>query len=178
MKYIRALISLIQLSIVRIKNPHVKCSIFNNIGKRTRINIEKGSEARIGRKFSTRNNVEINVRRSAELVIGNNVFFNSNCIVTVHKKLKIGNSVQFGPGCMIFDHDHDLDNGKHIGENIYKMSAIEIDDNTWIGANVVILRGTKIGRNCIIGAGCVLKGNYPENSVIIQKRENVIYPRV
>lgn len=47
-----------------------------------------------------------------------------------------------------------------------------------VGCNVVILRGTSIGKNCIVGAGSVLKGTYPDNSVIVQKRQTTVtvYP--
>ena len=47
----------------------------------------------------------------------------------------------------------------------------EIGKNVWIGANTVILRGTKIGDNCVIGAGTIVKGDFPENSIIVQNRE-------
>lgn len=39
-----------------------------------------------------------------------------------------------------------------------------------LGTNTVILRGTHIGDNCVVGAGCVLKGTFPDGSVIVQKR--------
>ena len=80
------------------------------------------------------------------------------------------------------------DNGKNIrvGENflanynvtILDIAPVTIGDNSWIGCNVVILRGTSIGKNCIVGAGSVLKGTYPDNSVIVQKRQTTVtvYP--
>ena len=37
----------------------------------------------------------------------------------------------------------------------------------------MILRGTKLGDNCVVGAGCVIRGEYPDNTVIVQKRETV-----
>ena len=42
----------------------------------------------------------------------------------------------------------------------------------WIGANTVILRGTHIGANSVIAAGCVVSGNIPANTILVQKREN------
>ena len=45
-----------------------------------------------------------------------------------------------------------------------------IGKNCWIGANTIILKGTIIGDNCVVGAGCVLKGKYPDSTIIIQKR--------
>lgn len=35
-----------------------------------------------------------------------------------------------------------------------------------IFANAVILGGTSIGNNCVVAANSVLRGNYPDNSVI------------
>ena len=56
-------------------------------------------------------------------------------------------------------------------------SQIEIGENVWVGANTVILRGTKIGNNCVIGAGSVIKGIIPANSIIIQKRNQIVRQR-
>ena len=41
-----------------------------------------------------------------------------------------------------------------------------IGNNVFIGINCIILSNTTIGDNCIIGAGSVLRGHFPENSVI------------
>ena len=54
---------------------------------------------------------------------------------------------------------------------------MSIGDNVWIGANSVILRGSVIGSGCVIGAGSVIKGTYPPDSVIIQKRSNEVMER-
>jgi acetyltransferase-like isoleucine patch superfamily enzyme len=43
---------------------------------------------------------------------------------------------------------------------------ITIDDNCVIGVNVVFLAGTHIGKNSVVGAGAVVKGDFPDNSVI------------
>lgn len=43
---------------------------------------------------------------------------------------------------------------------------IVIGNNVFIGINCIILSNTTIGNNCIIGAGSVLRGHFPENSII------------
>ena len=43
---------------------------------------------------------------------------------------------------------------------------IVIGNNVFIGVNCIILPGTKVGNRCIIGAGAVVKGDFPDNSVI------------
>ena len=126
-----------------------------------------------GKGFRARNNVEINVRRNAKLVVGNNVFINSGCIITVREFVEIQNNVVLGPNVMIFDHDH-LISEAIIHENQFSCSPIVIGEGSWIGAGSVILRGSKIGKNCVIGAGSVIKGEYQNGSVVIQQRNERI----
>lgn len=45
---------------------------------------------------------------------------------------------------------------------------IFIGNNVWISQNAIILKDTVIGDNSVIGAGCVVKGQYAENSLISQ----------
>lgn len=88
-----------------------------------------------------------------------------------HEKIMVGNNVQFEPNVMVYDHDHDFRLHGCLNNKDFVTSPIEIGDNVWIGAGTIILRGTKIGNNCIVGAGSLLKGEYEENQVIVQKRE-------
>lgn len=90
------------------------------------------------------------------------------------KSIKIGKGVEFGPNVLIYDHDHDFRDMEGLKAQKYKYGEVSIGDNTWVGANTIILRDTHIGRNCVVAAGCVIKGIYPENSIIIQKRDTII----
>ena len=78
------------------------------------------------------------------------------------------------PNVQIYDHDHDYVCEGGIAKGKYITGPVEIGSNVWIGANCVILRGTKIGDNCVIGANSVVKGEIPANSVVYQKRENIM----
>ncbi len=51
---------------------------------------------------------------------------------------------------------------------------IKIGNNTFIGMNCLILPKTTIGNNCIIGAGSVVRGNIPDNSVVIGNPAQVV----
>jgi len=73
---------------------------------------------------------------------------------------------------MIYDHDFRAKNG--LKEVKYKTLLVIIDDNVWIGANTVILRGTRIGNKCIVRARSVIKGEFDDNTVIVQKREQLL----
>lgn len=132
----------------------------------------RGSKVEIGYHVTTMQNSRILVR-GGELSIGNNVGINSNCVIACHDTIKIGANVGIGPNVCIYDHDHDFraEGGKKSKK--YKTAPVIIEENVWIGANSVILRGTHIGKNSVIAAGSVVKGKIPENTVVLQKRDNI-----
>ena len=133
-----------------------------------------GGKLFIGKNFKMRDGAKIRVRKGAECFIGNNSSINSNNMVACHEKIVIGDNVQLSPNVQIYDHDHDFRVTGGLAKMKFKTTPVEIGNNVWIGANTVILRGTKIGDNSVIGAGCVLKGIYPANSVVVQKRTTLI----
>lgn len=137
----------------------------------TEISLNYGGKLKIGKKFKMRDGAKIRVRKNAKLVLGKNFTMGSNCIITCRDKITIGNNVLLGPNVFIYDHDHKYTRENGVDPKNYKTSPIAIGDNCWIATNTVILRGTKLGKNCIVGAGSVLKGDYPDNSIIVQKRE-------
>ena len=105
------------------------------------------------------------IRNNAVCHFGKNVAFNNNCIVTCREKIVIGDMTNIGPNCCFFDHDHDYKSEDRLSN--FVSGPIIIGNNVWIGANVIILKGTVIGDNCVIGAGSVVRGNFPQNSVIV-----------
>jgi acetyltransferase-like isoleucine patch superfamily enzyme len=90
--------------------------------------------------------------------------------ITCKESIRIGDRTQIGNNVVMVDHDHT----NHRKWDEYKTEPIVIGNNVWIGANSVILRGSKIGDNSIIGAGCIIKGEIPENSKVMQNRQIVI----
>jgi acetyltransferase-like isoleucine patch superfamily enzyme len=51
---------------------------------------------------------------------------------------------------------------------------IKIGNNVTIGAHCIILPNTVVGDDCIIGAGSVVRGKFPENSLIIGNPAKVV----
>ncbi len=47
------------------------------------------------------------------------------------------------------------------------LKGIYIGENTFIGTRATILPGTYIGKDVIVGACSVVKGNIPDNSIVI-----------
>lgn len=140
----------------------------------TEISVDRGARFFVGNKFNMRGSARIRVRGKGQLVIGDNVSVNVNNMIACHENIQIGSDVQFSPNVQIYDHDHDFSVVGGIAAGKYKTAPVVIGNNCWIGANTVILRGTKLGDNCIVGAGSVIKGVFPDCSVIIQKRDSVV----
>ena len=80
--------------------------------------------------------------------------------------IEIGDHVAIAAGTQFITHDgatwvfeDDVDGGGIFGK-------IVIGNNVFVGINCIILSNTTIGDNCIVGAGSVVRGHFPENSVI------------
>ncbi len=138
------------------------------------ISMNYGGQLSVGRGFKMRDGAKLRVRKGAKCFISKRVTIGSNCIITCHKEITIGDHTQLSTNVQIYDHDHDFRTSGGIASMQYKTGSVEIGNNVWIGANTVILRETKIGDNCVVGAGCVLKGDYPAGTVIVQKRETTV----
>jgi acetyltransferase-like isoleucine patch superfamily enzyme len=51
---------------------------------------------------------------------------------------------------------------------------IKIGNNVHVGMKCIFLPNTSIGNNCIIGAGSVVRGKFPDNSVIFGNPAQIV----
>jgi len=167
--------SAVRLIVYRvIYGANIKVDFIERISPNVVLEFNKGSKVFLGSKVRIHSGSKIKVRSGASLCIEDYVKINYYCIIACQEKIKIGAGTEFGPSVYLYDHDHDYRRGLNANsdEECYKKAPIVIGRNCWIGANTVILRGTTIGDNCVIGAGCVVQGDVPNNTVLVQKREN------
>lgn len=101
----------------------------------------------------------------ASISVGKNCRLNG---VYVHSQ----QSIQIGANCVIAAGVNIVDSNGHqvnssnrtIGRD--KPQPIVIGNNVWIGLNAIILKGSVIGDNSVVTAGSVVKGIFPNNSLI------------
>ncbi len=168
---ISVLFSMIKFGILKLFHfHHFYYDGIQRFSPNTEVAIADKGTLRLGKRVRAHRRSKITVSNNGMVEIGSNTALNNGVTITCMDKIIIGANVQIGPDTKIYDHDHDFRVPGGILAEKFKTSPVVIGDNTWIGCNVVILRGTTIGENCIVAAGCVLKGNYPRNSVIVQKR--------
>jgi acetyltransferase-like isoleucine patch superfamily enzyme len=110
---------------------------------------------------------KIKYLRKQGMKIGENCHFSTMSFSTEPYLIEIGNHVAIAAGSEIITHDGAtwcfLD---ELGP-VDLFGKIIIGNNVFIGDNCTILPNTIIGDNCIIGAGSVVRGRFPDNSVII-----------
>lgn len=81
--------------------------------------------------------------------------------------------ITIGRNCVIASGVNIMDTNGHVLKSPDRTSGrdepdeIVLGNNIWIGLNAIILKGTKIGNNSVVGAGSVVKGEYPDNSLIL-----------
>jgi acetyltransferase-like isoleucine patch superfamily enzyme len=122
----------------------------------------------------------IRVEREGSLVLGDLCYIGDRVIFSIASQTTVEEGVLFAHGSQVFDNDsHPMNLQERINHMTQillghksKMSftiasrPIRIGAYSWIGMNAVILKGTSLGRNCIVSAGSIVRGEFPDNSLI------------
>lgn len=97
--------------------------------------------------------------------------------------IKIGEGVNIASHSCIYTHSSqnairllgekfiDIPAAERIG---YIIEGVEIGAYTFVGTSCVILPGTKIGKGCVVGAGSIVKGTYPDYSIIVGNPAKIV----
>ena len=94
------------------------------------------------------------------ITLGDNVFFNFNCVVLDVGPVRIGSRVLFGPGVQVYAATHPLRAAdRRTGLELGK--GVEIGDDVWIGGGAIICPGAHIGARSVVGAGSVVTRDIP-----------------
>jgi maltose O-acetyltransferase len=97
------------------------------------------------------------------ILLGQRVFFNFNCVVLDGCQVKIGDYSMFGPAVQIYTAAHPLNAELRRGPEFCK--PIEIGDDVWVGGGAIICPGVRIGDRTVIGAGSVVTRDIPSDVV-------------
>ncbi|MCF6140890.1 sugar O-acetyltransferase [Flavobacterium sp. K77] len=106
------------------------------------------------------------------IVCGENVYFNMNCVVLDCATVTIGSNVFIAPNVQLYTATHPLD--AELRKTLENALPITIGDDCWIGGNSVICPGVTIGVGCVIGAGSVVTRDIPDHSLAVGNPARVI----
>ena len=106
-----------------------------------------------------------------EIIIGNNVSFQSNCHLGAISKITIEDNVMMASNIFISDHFHGIISNIDVDlppaqRELSTKGEIKICNSVWIGDSVCILPGVCIEKNTIVGANSVVTKSFPANVVI------------
>ena len=124
-------------------------------------------------KLST-NEGRIKYLRKQGMKIGQNCLFTTMNFSTEPYLIEIGNHVGIANGTMFITHDGAIWCFRDELPNADVFGKIKIGDNVFIGSNCTILPNTIIGNNCIVGAGSIVRGVFPDNSVIVGNPAKIV----
>lgn len=96
------------------------------------------------------------------IITGEKVFFNFNCVVLDVTYVKIGSRTMFGPNVQVYTATHPI-NYKERASGLEYAKPIHIGEDCWIGGSAVICPGVTIGDRTIIGAGSVVTRDIPSD---------------
>ncbi|MDB5200730.1 MAG: putative acetyltransferase [Ferruginibacter sp.] len=105
-----------------------------------------------------------------QIIIGNNVTFNTDVHIGCINKIVIGDNVLLASRIYISDHSHGEISTEALTlppneRPLVSKGPVIIGNNAWIGEGVAIMPGVTIGVNAIIGANSVVTKDIPANAV-------------
>ena len=95
----------------------------------------------------------------SNILLGERVFFNFNCIVLDVCRVTIGDFTMFGPAVQVYTATHPMNAELRRTQEFAK--PIEIGSDVWVGGGAIICPGVKIGSKAVIGAGSVVTRDIP-----------------
>jgi acetyltransferase-like isoleucine patch superfamily enzyme len=112
--------------------------------------------------------------RKQGMIIGENCLLGGLSYTNEAYLIEIGDHVAIAGGTLFITHDGGLWCFSEESPDDDLFGKIKIGNNVHIGMKCIFLPNTSIGNNCIIGAGSVVRGKFPDNSVIFGNPAQIV----
>ena len=96
----------------------------------------------------------------SNILLGERVFFNFNCVVLDVCRVTIGDYTLFGPAVQVYTATHPMNAELRRKQEFAR--PIEIGSDVWVGGGAILCPGVRIGSRSVIGAGSVVTRDIPE----------------
>lgn len=112
--------------------------------------------------------VRIETHNGGSIHFNEGVSIGQNFHITSAGNLVIGSNTTISGNVFITNIDHDYQSiGMHILDQEMMVKETKIGSNCFIGYGVAIQAGTILGKQCVVGASSVVRGHFPDYSVIV-----------
>jgi maltose O-acetyltransferase len=96
----------------------------------------------------------------SNIYLGDNVYFNFNCVVLDVTRVEIGDHVLFGPNVQIYTATHPLDFQVR-RQGLENALPVRIGSDAWVGGAAILYPGVTIGERTVLAAGSVVTSDIP-----------------
>lgn len=93
------------------------------------------------------------------ILLGEKVYFNFNCIVLDVCEVRVGDFTLFGPAVQIYTALHPMNAQARRTREFGK--PVTIGSDVWVGGGAIVCPGVTIGDRAVIGAGSVVTRDVP-----------------
>jgi acetyltransferase-like isoleucine patch superfamily enzyme len=132
-------------------------------------------KAFIGKRVRIFPHLRLEVHGEGQLIIHDNVSIGQGLHITCGESIEIHSGTVISGSVMITDIDHEYQiPDTPILEQKHNHSPVMIGENCFIGLGVRLQAGTKLGKQCVIGANSVVRGTFPDYSVIVGAPAKVV----
>ena len=101
------------------------------------------------------------------MILGDGTWIGQQCFFHAGGGIVVGTNVGVGPGVKIITSYHvEAGRGLPILHAPIAFEPVEVGDDCDLGVGSILLPGTRLGRGVQVGAGAVLKGEFPDFSVV------------
>jgi len=121
----------------------------------------------VGERVRILYNFRCEIFDTGSVRIGDNTSIGHNCHISACEALTIGKNVTISSNVFLGSWEHCFDKVDfHVMDQPVKCEKTSIGDYSFVGTGAVLLAGSSIGSNCIVGANSVVKGCFPDFSII------------
>ncbi len=144
-----------------------------------------GFSNRVDGKFYKKTRIASDVKLiyKNKIDIKDNVWIGYHCLVDGIGGVTIEKGVNIASHSCVYSHSSQ-NSIRLLGENFieipaekrigYILEPVKIGEYTFVGTSSVILPGTSIGKGCVIGAGSIVKGEFPDYSIIVGNPAKIV----
>ncbi|MBF0438219.1 MAG: acyltransferase [Magnetococcales bacterium] len=105
------------------------------------------------------------VENPHNVILGNHVRINVNCMMQAHARIEIGDYTMIGASCLIVTANHDTSKRGLEAFDTQKHLPVKIGRHCWLGAGVTVLPGVTIGDEVVVGAGSTVTSDLPPGGI-------------
>jgi acetyltransferase-like isoleucine patch superfamily enzyme len=122
---------------------------------------------KLGKRVRIFPNARFEAHRDGEIDIRENVSIGQGFHITSQGKLVIHSGTVITGNVVVTNIDHEYEDiSTPILQQPYIVKDTVIGENCFIGFGAVIQAGTTLGKHCVVGANSVVRGDFPDYSVI------------